>query len=113
MYNWNCVGFELFFFFPDIIRIQKQLKDLQMKHIAQVFMLEEKLFALQEEKQEAEANNKDLGEEMAKMCTQIEDLWKQVESLQVCLLLSLHVVCVCTSIHCHCVLHTHNHIQYQ
>ena len=83
-----------------------------MENIAQVCTLEEKLFALHKEKEESEANGKDRSEEMAKMRSQSEDLWKQIESLQVCLLLSLHVFCVCTSIHCHCVLHTHNHMQY-
>ena len=62
-----------------------------MKHVAQVSMLEESLFALQKEKEEVETNDKDFGEEIAKMNKQIEDLWKQIESLQVCLL--CHCMC--------------------
>ena len=82
---------------------QKQLKDLQVKYTAQMSTLEEKLFKQHKEK-EAEANDKDLDEQMAKMHRQIEDLWKQIESLQVCLLLSLcfvylHIVILsCVSI---------------
>jgi chromosome segregation ATPase len=88
-----------------LISLQKQLKDLQMKHVAQVSTLEEKLFALQKEKEEVETNDKDFSEEIAKMNKQIEDLWKQIESLQVCLLLSLHVFCVCTSTLSLCTAH--------
>ena len=60
-----------------------------MKHVAQVSTLEEKLFNLQKEEEEAEAKDKQLCDTIAKMHKQIKDQQNEIETQQVCFFLSL------------------------